>query len=199
MVRPLKAFGLPNCLRDFHRNGRGQPLVYRSLEEELCRKYWSNPRRLRRTSFRSTARTTSSFTLATRVRRRTSTAPPSAFGWRRIAVPRPAPATARRYVLVQDKIRFVFTTPLQPDHAIADTCPAARRWRARYRTVGGRRRGGVARDHQRGARSVREPETLRDSTGEVRIAAIGIYGDTIHSFRRTRAITREPSCPDSRP
>ena len=34
----------------------------------------------------------------------------------------------------------------------------------------------------RGARSVREPETLRDGQGEVRISAIGIYGDTIHSF-----------------
>ena len=38
----------------------------------------------------------------------------------------------------------------------------------------------------RGARSVREPETLRDGTGEVRIAAIGIYGDTIHSFVERR-------------
>ena len=39
---------------------------------------------------------------------------------------------------------------------------------------------------RRGARSVREPETLRDQFGEVRVAAIGIYGDTIHTFVERR-------------
>jgi 4-hydroxyphenylpyruvate dioxygenase len=34
----------------------------------------------------------------------------------------------------------------------------------------------------RGARGVREPETLRDAHGEARVASIGIYGDTIHTF-----------------
>ena len=36
----------------FHRHGRRQPPVYRSMEEELCRKRWSSPRRLSRISFR---------------------------------------------------------------------------------------------------------------------------------------------------
>ena len=37
---------------DFHRHGRGQPPVYRSMEEELCRKRWSRAHRLSRISFR---------------------------------------------------------------------------------------------------------------------------------------------------
>ena len=38
----------------------------------------------------------------------------------------------------------------------------------------------------RGAGSVREPETLRDEDGEVRISAIATYGDTIHTFVERR-------------
>jgi len=39
---------------------------------------------------------------------------------------------------------------------------------------------------KRGARGVREPEVLRDATGEVRVSAIAAYGDTIHSFVERR-------------
>jgi 4-hydroxyphenylpyruvate dioxygenase len=39
---------------------------------------------------------------------------------------------------------------------------------------------------KRGARGVREPETLRDEHGEVRISAIATYGDTIHTFVERR-------------
>jgi 4-hydroxyphenylpyruvate dioxygenase len=112
----------------------------------------------------------------------------TAFGFRLAAYRGPETGTRDRasYVLVQDKIRFVFTTPLQPDGEIAahvrlhgdgvrdialwvDDAEAA--WRATT---------------SRGARSIREPETLRDSAGEVRRASIGIYGDTVHSFVERR-------------
>jgi 4-hydroxyphenylpyruvate dioxygenase len=112
----------------------------------------------------------------------------TAFGFRLAAYRGPETGTRDRasYVLVQDKIRFVFTTPLQPDGEIAahvrlhgdgvrdialwvDDAEAA--WRATT---------------SRGARSVREPETLRDNAGEVRMASIGIYGDTVHSFVERR-------------
>jgi 4-hydroxyphenylpyruvate dioxygenase len=90
------------------------------------------------------------------------------------------------YLLVQNKIRFVLTTALQPDHPVAehvrnhgdgvrdialwvDDAEAA--WRA---TV------------DRGARSVRPPETLHDKDGEVRLSSIAIYGDTIHTFVERR-------------
>ena len=35
---------------------------------------------------------------------------------------------------------------------------------------------------RRGAHSIHEPETLRDENGEVRLAAIATYGETIHTF-----------------
>ena len=112
----------------------------------------------------------------------------TAFGFRLVAYCGPETGVRDRasYVLMQDKIRFVLTTPLQPDGDIAahvrlhgdgvrdvalwvDDAEAA--WRATT---------------SRGARSVREPEILRDSGGEVHIASIAIYGDTIHSFVERR-------------
>jgi len=87
---------------------------------------------------------------------------------------------------VQNKIRFVFTTPLAPEH------PAAEHVRVH---------GDGVRDvalwvddaesawretTARGARSVREPETLRDGDGVARVASIAAYGDTIHSFVERR-------------
>jgi 4-hydroxyphenylpyruvate dioxygenase len=86
------------------------------------------------------------------------------------------------YLLVQNKIRLVLTTPLHPDHPIAEQVrihgdgvhdialwvdDAEAAWSA---TV------------ERGARSVRPPETLSDDSGEVRLASISIYGDTVHTF-----------------
>ena len=35
---------------------------------------------------------------------------------------------------------------------------------------------------RRGARSVRQPETVCDEHGEVHLAAIATYGDTVHTF-----------------
>ncbi len=115
----------------------------------------------------------------------------TAFGFRLIAYRGPETGTRDRasYVLVQDKIRLVLTTPLQPEGEIAehvrlhgdgvrdialwvDDAEAA--WRETTR---------------RGARSVREPETVRDDAGEIRMSAIGIYGDTIHTFVRTQRLS----------
>src|SRR5947209_3268192 len=108
----------------------------------------------------------------------------TAFGFRLAAYRGPETGARDRasYVLVQNKIRFVLTTPLDPDHPIADHV---------------RRHGDGVRDialwvddaeaawretTRRGARSVREPVTARDASGEVRLASIAIYGDTIHTF-----------------
>ena len=90
------------------------------------------------------------------------------------------------YLLVQNKIRFVLTTALHPDHPITEQVrmhgdgvhdialwvdDAEAAWTA---TV------------ERGARSVRPPETLHDASGEVRLASIAIYGDSIHTFVERR-------------
>lgn len=112
----------------------------------------------------------------------------AAFGMRLAAYR--GPETGNRecssWVVEQGKIRLVLTTPLYPDHPVAehvrlhgDGVRDIALWvddaEAAYRET-----------TKRGARGVREPETLRDEHGEVRISAIATYGDTIHSFVERR-------------
>ena len=86
------------------------------------------------------------------------------------------------YVLQQNNIRFVLTTPLQPEHAIGahitlhgDGVRDLALWvddaESAYRET-----------TKRGARGVMEPTVFRDEFGEIKKSAIGIYGDTIHTF-----------------
>ena len=92
----------------------------------------------------------------------------TAFGFRVAAYRGPETGTRDRasYLLAQNKIRFVLTTPLDPDHAIAD--------HIRLHGDGVRDIALAVDDAEaawrettsRGARSVREPETLRDDHGE---------------------------------
>jgi 4-hydroxyphenylpyruvate dioxygenase len=108
----------------------------------------------------------------------------AAFGMRLTAYRGPETGTRDRasYLLEQGRIRFVLTTPLEPDHPIEEHI---------------RRHGDGVRDIalwvddaetayretvSRGAAGVRAPELLKDASGEVRISAIAAYGDTIHSF-----------------
>jgi 4-hydroxyphenylpyruvate dioxygenase len=108
----------------------------------------------------------------------------AAFGMRWVAYAGPETGVRDRasYVVQQDKIRFVLTTPLRPEHPIADHIL---------------RHGDGVRDvalwvddaesayretTQRGATGVQAPTTLRDEHGEVRVASIATYGDTIHTF-----------------
>src|SRR3954453_4864613 len=108
----------------------------------------------------------------------------TAFGFSLAAYRGPETGTRDRasYLLVQNKIRFVLTTPLHPDHPITEHIKlhgdgvrdvalwvddAESAWRETTK---------------RGARSVREPETVRDNDGEARLSAIATYGDTIHTF-----------------
>jgi 4-hydroxyphenylpyruvate dioxygenase len=90
------------------------------------------------------------------------------------------------YVLEQGKIRFVLTTALSPNHEIAehvrlhgdgvrDIALTVDDAAAAYRET-----------TRRGARGVREPFTLHDDLGEVRLASIAAYGDTRHTFVERR-------------
>ena len=112
----------------------------------------------------------------------------AAFGMQLVAYSGPETGQRGRasYVVQQNKIRMVLTTPLQPDdpinqhiqrhgdgvHDIALLVDDAE---AAYRET-----------TRRGARGVRAPEVLRDDHGEVRVSAIAAYGDTIHSFIERR-------------
>ncbi|HET7153336.1 MAG TPA: 4-hydroxyphenylpyruvate dioxygenase [Candidatus Kapabacteria bacterium] len=86
------------------------------------------------------------------------------------------------YVLQQGKIRLVLTTPLVPDHPIAqhinfhgdgvkDIALSVDDAESAFReTV------------KRGARPVQEPTVIQDEFGSVKKASIATYGDTIHTF-----------------
>jgi 4-hydroxyphenylpyruvate dioxygenase len=86
------------------------------------------------------------------------------------------------YVLQQNKIRFVFTTSLQKDseisahvHLHGDGVKVLALWvddarRSFYETT------------SRGAEVAIEPKVLKDEFGEVVLASIKTYGDTIHTF-----------------
>jgi 4-hydroxyphenylpyruvate dioxygenase len=108
----------------------------------------------------------------------------AAFGFRLVAYRGPETGTRDRasYVLEQNKIRFVLTTPLRPDHSIAQHIQlhgdgvqnialwvddAESAWRETT---------------SRGARGVQEPITLEDEHGTVRLCSIAAYGDTLHTF-----------------
>ncbi|MBX3119547.1 MAG: 4-hydroxyphenylpyruvate dioxygenase [Fimbriimonadaceae bacterium] len=86
------------------------------------------------------------------------------------------------YLLEQNDLRLVFSAPLRPGHPMADKIAYHGDfvqdiafdvedvdWSYKTATA-------------RGAVSAREPFTLEDDFGKVRIASICIYGDTIHSF-----------------
>jgi 4-hydroxyphenylpyruvate dioxygenase len=104
------------------------------------------------------------------------------------------PETGQRgrasYVVQQNKIRLVLTTPLPPDDPVyepihrhiqrhGDGVHDIALWvddaEAAYRET-----------TKRGAKGVRPPEVLRDDRGDVRVSAIAAYGDTIHSFIERR-------------
>lgn len=108
----------------------------------------------------------------------------TAFGFQSLAYSGPETGVKDRvsYVLRQNKLTFVFTTPLRIDNPIADHIykhgdgvrtlalwvdDATRAWQETTR---------------RGARSFQEPLVLKDENGTVVTSGIHTYGDTIHLF-----------------
>ena len=108
----------------------------------------------------------------------------AAFGMSLVAYA--GPETGRRdrasYVLQQGKVRFVLTTPLRPDNAIAehvgrhgDGVHAIALW------VDDARQSWMQ-TTQRGGRSVMEPTEISDEHGKAVVSGIAAYGDTVHMF-----------------
>jgi 4-hydroxyphenylpyruvate dioxygenase len=108
----------------------------------------------------------------------------SAFGFSLVAYAGPETGLRDRasYVLQQDKVRLLLTTPLNDDGPIAahvlrhgdgvrDIALRVDDARSAYRET-----------TSRGARGILAPEVLKDDLGEVTRASIAIYGDTIHTF-----------------
>jgi 4-hydroxyphenylpyruvate dioxygenase len=113
----------------------------------------------------------------------------SAFGFQLVGYRGPETGVRDRasYLLEQGKVRFVLTSAIRPDAS-----PLAREIADHvYRHGDGVRdialwvddaRDAFAKAVERGARPVREPEVLSDADGEIVVAAIRTYGDTIHSL-----------------
>lgn len=108
----------------------------------------------------------------------------TAFGFQSHAYAGPETGVRDRasYVLVQNKLRFVFTTPLQPDGAIAehifkhgDGVKVLALWVDDARSA-------WEETTKRGAKSYMEPVVEKDEHGEVVRAGIHTYGDTVHIF-----------------
>ncbi len=108
----------------------------------------------------------------------------SAFGFEMIGYrgPETGIRESASYLLKQDKIRFVFTAPLQPEGPIAEHV---------HKHGDGVRdlaiwvddaRSAYEETSKRGAKHVHEPIVLEDEHGEIVKSAIGTYGDTIHTF-----------------
>ncbi len=112
----------------------------------------------------------------------------AAFGFKVVAYRGPETGVRDRasYLLEQGKIRLILTTPMGPEGEIAAHIA---------------RHGDGVRDMafwvddcrdahkkaiERGAVSVQEPTVLKDENGEVVIAGIRTYGDTIHSIVERR-------------
>ncbi|HVX38333.1 MAG TPA: 4-hydroxyphenylpyruvate dioxygenase [Gemmatimonadaceae bacterium] len=108
----------------------------------------------------------------------------SAFGFRFVAYRGPETGVRDRvsYLLVQNKIRLVLTSPLGPDGDVAE--------HVRKHGDGVRdlalwvddARDAYEKAIERGAASAYEPRVMRDDDGEIVAAGIKIYGDTIHSL-----------------
>lgn len=108
----------------------------------------------------------------------------TAFGFELIAYSGPETGIRDRasYVLKQGKIRLILTTPMHPGNEISSHIEkhgdgvkvlalwvddAEKSWKETT---------------SRGAKSYQEPTILKDEFGEVKIASIHTYGDTIHTF-----------------
>ena len=112
----------------------------------------------------------------------------TAFGFQSVAYSGPETGDKEKvsYVLRQNKLTFVFTTALQPEHPIAQHThlhgdgikvlalrvdDAAGAWRETT---------------TRGAISCLEPATLSDEWGEMVLSGIHTYGETVHLFVERR-------------
>jgi 4-hydroxyphenylpyruvate dioxygenase len=108
----------------------------------------------------------------------------SAFGFEQIAYAGPETGVPDRasYALVQNNLRFVLTSSLRPDGAIAehvklhgdgvrDVAITVQDARAAWKAA-----------CDGGARSLMEPTEFKDDHGVLVRATIATYGDTVHSF-----------------
>ena len=115
----------------------------------------------------------------------------SAFGFELLAYRGPETGTRGQasYLLQQNKVRLVLTSALAPDHPVSEH---VQRHGDGVRDIAlwvDDARDAFTKAVERGAQPAAEPNVLRDDDGEVVLAAIHTYGDTIHSLVERRNYT----------
>ena len=127
----------------------------------------------------------------------------TAFGFQLVAYRGPETGVRDRasYVLQQDKVRFVLTTAPRPRRrrspsTCTGTATACATSRSGWTTPARRSRWPSSAARSRACTSRR---VLEDDHGEVVIAAIRTYGDTIHSLVERAELHGRSSCPASAP
>ena len=106
------------------------------------------------------------------------------FGFELVAYRGPETGVRDRasYLLQQDKIRLVLTSPLGPEGPIAQHIALHGDGVRDIAFWVDNARDAHAKAVERGARSIQAPTVAKDDKGEVVVAAIATYGDTIHSI-----------------
>ncbi len=112
----------------------------------------------------------------------------AAFGYQLIGYRGPETGVRDRasYLMQQGKIRLVLTTPLHPTSSIAEQLHRHGDGVKDYALWVDDARLAYATAIERGAIAVHEPRVESDEHGDVVIAAIATYGDTIHSLVERR-------------
>ena len=108
----------------------------------------------------------------------------TAFGFQSLAYAGPETGVRDRasYVLIQNKVKLVLTTPLRPDHPIStqltkhgDGVKIIALWVDDAYDA-------FLQTSSRGAETYMEPQTLEDEHGVLKMSGIYTYGETIHLF-----------------
>ena len=108
----------------------------------------------------------------------------SAFGFQALAYSGPETGNKDKvsYAVRQNKLTFVFTTALRPDHPIAEHTQlhgdGIKVLALRVDDATGAWRETTS----RGGKSYMEPTTIADKFGDVTLSGIHTYGDTVHLF-----------------
>jgi 4-hydroxyphenylpyruvate dioxygenase len=112
----------------------------------------------------------------------------AAFGFRLVGYRGPETGVRDRasYLLEQNKLRFVLTSPLGATGPIAEHVSKHGDGVRDIAFWVDDAREAYAKAIERGATSAQEPTVLRDDHGEVILAGIRVYGDTIHSIVERR-------------
>jgi len=112
----------------------------------------------------------------------------TAFGFQSVAYSGPETGDKEKvsYVVRQNKLTFVFTTALHPDHPVAKHThlhgDGVKVLAMRVEDAAGAWRETTV----RGGKSYMEPTTLADKWGEVVLSGIHTYGETVHLFVERR-------------